>query len=130
MTTHEHQDFFAPLEQARTVLLTTYRRNGTPVPTPGHVVAAGDKAYIRTFDPSGKVKRIRNNPDVEVAPSTTRGKVTGDSRPAHARILHGDEAATVAQALGRKYRIVHGHLIPWYHRRKGLTTIHVELTPR
>jgi hypothetical protein len=32
--------------------------------------------------------------------------------------------------LARKYPIMHGRLIPWFHRRKGLVTTHIELTPR
>lgn len=122
--------YFEPLANAKTILLTTYRRDGTPVGTPVHVVAKGDVAYIRTFDPSGKLKRMRNNPDVDVAPSTVRGRPTGESRPARARVLAGAEADEVARALARKHRILHRYLIPWYHRRKGLVTTHIELTPR
>jgi hypothetical protein len=95
-----------------------------------HVVAHDDVAYIRTFDPSGKLKRMRNNPEVEVAPSTVRGRVTGESRRAKARILTGEEADAAGRALARKYPILHGRLIPWFHRRKGLVTTHIELTPR
>jgi hypothetical protein len=131
MTTNETKpdQYFGPIADAKTILLTTYRRDGTPVATPVHVVATGDVAYIRTFDPSGKLKRMRHNPEVTVAPSTMRGRVLGESRLARARILSGAESDAVAQALSRKYRIVHRFLIPWFHRRKGLTTVHVELTP-
>ena len=131
MTTTTHDTgHFAPIAGAKTILLTTFRRDGTPVGTPVHVVAHDDVAYIRSFVPSGKLKRIRNNPDVEVAPSTVRGKVTGEARPARARLLEGDESVAVARALSRKHRIVHRYLIPWYHRRTGRTTVHLELTPR
>ena len=122
--------YFDPLQHSRNVLLTTYRRDGTPVGTAVHVVARGDVAYVRTFDPSGKVKRMRNNSGVEVAPSTVRGRPTGPALPAKARFVEDAESAAVGRALAGKYRILHGHLIPWYHRRKGLTTVHVELTPR
>ena len=61
----------------RQILLTTYRRDGTPVGTPVHVAVEGDVAYVRTFDPSGKLKRMRNNADVDIAPSTLRGRATG-----------------------------------------------------
>ena len=40
----------------RTVLLTTYRRDGTPVPTPVHIAVDGGVAYIRTFDPVGQAQ--------------------------------------------------------------------------
>jgi uncharacterized protein len=123
-------DQFARLADNKYVLLTTYKRDGTPVATPVHVVARDGHVYVRTFDPSGKLKRIRNYPGVEVAPSTGRGKVLGPSLPARARVLVGAESADAGEALADKYPILHGHLIPWYHRRKGLTTTQLELTPR
>ncbi|HZP28898.1 MAG TPA: PPOX class F420-dependent oxidoreductase [Acidimicrobiia bacterium] len=122
-----------PLERFaddRQILLTTYRRDGTPVGTPVHVVVDGDHAYVRTFEPSGKLKRIRRNPDVEVAPSTLRGRPTGPATPATARVLEGDEAEHAARLLAAKYPVLHGRLIPWYHRRKRLVTTELELTAR
>ena len=121
---------FTALADNTYVLLTTYKRDGTPVATPLHVATRDGHVYVRTFDPSGKIKRIRNNPDAEVAPSTLRGKALGAGRPVRARILAGAESDVAAAALAEKYPILHGHLIPWYHRRKGLTTTQIELTPR
>ena len=116
------------LAEERTVLLTTYRRDGTPVGTPVHIAGDGEHVYIRTFAPSGKVKRLRRNTSVAVAACTMRGRVTGPALAATARILDGDEAEAAARALAAKYPLLHGHLIPWYHRRRGLVTTHVELT--
>jgi len=122
---------FDAIPAARTILLTTYRRDGTPVGTPVNVVVGpGDVAYIRTFDPSGKLKRMRRNADVDVAPCTVRGRVTGPTVPARVRILTGAESDTAAAALARRFPLLHGRLIPRYHRRKGLVTTQIELTPR
>jgi PPOX class probable F420-dependent enzyme len=85
---------------------------------------------IHAFDPSGKLKRMRRNADVDVAPCTVRGRVTGPTVPARARILAGAESDTAAAALARLFPLLHGRLIPWYHRRKGLVTTQIELTPR
>src|SRR5262249_61432708 len=63
------------LADARTVLLTTYRRDGTPVGTPVHIPSDDLGAYGRTFDPSGKLRRIRRDPHVTVAACTLRGRV-------------------------------------------------------
>ena len=52
----------------KTVLLTTHRRNGDPVATPVNIAVEGDRAFIRTYDKSGKARRIRNNPIVQIAP--------------------------------------------------------------
>jgi uncharacterized protein len=112
-----------------TVLLTTYRRDGTPVGTPVSIAVDGDRAFIRTWDTAGKFKRIRNNPTVEIAPSTFRGTPTGPALRTHARVLSGDESAYAAQLLVRKHPILHGMLVPLIHRLRGNTTMHIELTP-
>src|SRR5882762_5846088 len=39
-------------------LLVTYRRDGTPVPTPVWAAQAGGVLYVRTERGSGKVKRL------------------------------------------------------------------------
>ena len=130
MTTTETASPFAALADERHILLRTRRRDGTPVPTPVHLVVDGARILVRTFDPSGKLKRIRTNPEVDIAPCTLRGRVTGPTVPATARILHGEESTRAAAALATKYPLLHGGLIPWYHRRKGLVTTQLELTPR
>jgi len=116
-----------PFVQQQTVLLTTYRRDGTPVGTAVHIAVDGDRAFIRSWATSGKVKRIRNNPNVEIAPSTARGKPTGPAVHAHARLLQGEEAAYAAKTLAHKYRILHGFLIPWFHRLRGYQTVQIEV---
>ena len=113
----------------KTVLLTTYRRDGTPVGTPVHSAVEGDRAFIRTWEKAGKVKRIRYNPNVELAPSTMRGKPTGPAIRARARILSGDESACAARAIARKYPFLQGFLIPLLHRLRRYQTVHIELTP-
>jgi hypothetical protein len=59
------------------ISLTTVRKNGQKVATPVWFGEDGDKLYVMTISKMGKVKRIRNNPLVEVAPCTMRGKLTG-----------------------------------------------------
>ena len=118
-----------PFVRQHTVLLTTYRRNGTPVGTPVHIAVDGDRAYLRTWDATWKLKRIRHTPEVEVAPSTLRGVPTGPAIHARARILDGYEAVAAGRALARKYPLMHGVLVPLVHRLRGNTTMHVELTP-
>jgi uncharacterized protein len=122
-------DQLARFARARQVLLTTNRRDGTTVGTPVHIVVAGDVAYIRTFDPSGKLTRMRRDRHVTIAPCTLRGRVTGDPLAVTARILDGAESADAATRLAHRYPLLHGHLIPWYHRRKGLVTTQIELRP-
>jgi PPOX class probable F420-dependent enzyme len=113
----------------KTVLLTTYRRDGRPVGTPVHIAVDGDRAFVRTWDTAWKLKRVRANPEVEIAPSTARGTPTGPALRARARILSGGESAEAGRAIAGKYPILHGVLIPLVHRLRRNTTVHMELTP-
>jgi len=94
----------------RTVLLTTYRRDGTAVGTPVNIVVDGDRAFVRTFDTAWKLKRIQNNPTVEIAPSTARGQSTGPAIRARARVLGSTESDHASHALNKKYPILHASL--------------------
>ena len=113
-------------------MLTTYRRDGTPVATPLSIVVEGDHVFIRSYEKAGKVRRIRNNPDVEVAPSTARGKPTGPALRMRATRLQGDEARHAARWLARKYPGLQGMVVPFSHRAfraKAGRTVHFELMP-
>jgi len=124
----EMPDTFNQFVNQRTVLLTTYRRDGTPVGTPVNIAVDGDRAFVRTFDTAWKLKRIRKNPIVEIAPSTIRGKPTGSAIRAHARVLCGSESDHASRAINKKHPILHGFLVPLTHRIRRHRTIHMELT--
>ncbi|HVW43223.1 MAG TPA: PPOX class F420-dependent oxidoreductase [Amycolatopsis sp.] len=119
MTTTVH-DFASQ----RTVLLTTFKRDGSPVGTPVSIAVEGDHAYIRTFDKAWKAKRMRNNPEVDIAPSTTGGKPTGDAVRARVTLLDGDEARHAARLLARKHPFLHGVAVPLFHKLRGYRTLH------
>jgi PPOX class probable F420-dependent enzyme len=116
-----------PLTRQRTVLLTTYKRDGSRVGTAMSIAVEGDHAYLRTYDKAGKAKRMRRNPDVEIAPSTVGGKPTGPAVRARVRLLEGDDAARAARLLARKYPVLQGILVPLAHRLKGYRTLHYEV---
>ncbi|WP_434599757.1 PPOX class F420-dependent oxidoreductase [Streptomyces sp. A5-4] len=119
---------FEPFTRQKTILLTTYKRDGTPVGTPVSIAVDGGRAFIRTYDAAWKSKRMRNNPGVEIAPSTMKGKPTGPSIHARTTLLKDEEAAHARRALASKYPLLHGVLVPFMHRRKRWTTLHYELT--
>jgi PPOX class probable F420-dependent enzyme len=85
------------------ISLATFRKNGAKVATPVWFGEDGDKLYVMTRSDMGKTKRIRNNPQVTVAPCTIRGKVTGPEIAAQARILPPEEWAHARQTVNRKY---------------------------
>jgi uncharacterized protein len=111
------------------VLLTTYKRDGTPVGTAVNIAVEGDLAYFRTWDTAWKLRRIRNNPEVQLAPSTARGKPTAPAIEARARVLEGEGSARAGKLLASKYPALHGLLVPLVHRLRGNKTMHVELSP-
>jgi PPOX class probable F420-dependent enzyme len=94
-----------------------------------NIAVDGARAFVRTFDTAWKLKRIRNNPKVEVAPSTVRGEPTGPAIQARARVLSGSESEYAGQAIAHKYPILQGLLVPLFHRLRRNKTIHIELVP-
>ncbi len=111
------------LAKEKYVSLTTFRRNGVGVATPVWIVPLDEARYAFTTDPSsGKVKRVRNNPVVELRPCTMRGKVAPDAPlltgTAHIVTDPVDYRPVVA-ALRRKYGL-QVTLIEWGGRIKQL----------
>jgi len=93
----------ADIQGQRYISLTTFRKNGVGVPTPVWFGEENGKLYVMTRSDMGKTKRIRNTPQVRVAPCTITGKVTGPEFSAMARILPPEEQARARQTINRKY---------------------------
>jgi len=85
------------------ISLATFRKTGVAVPTPVWFGEEGAKLYVMTRSDMGKTKRIRNNPQVKVAPCTMSGKVTGEQSSATARILPPEEHERARATINRKY---------------------------
>ncbi|MBK8024709.1 MAG: PPOX class F420-dependent oxidoreductase [Chloroflexi bacterium] len=81
------------------ISLTTFRKNGQGVPTPVTFAEYDGKVYVFTGLKSGKVKRLRNNPAVEIAPCDQVGNRLGETLPARARILSADEVRTLRRHM-------------------------------
>ena len=94
------------LKNDKYISLTTFRRTGVAVATPVWFVQDGGHLLVRTGATTGKVKRIRNNAQVTVAPCTGMGKVTGPVWKARATILSAESDRRVSELLGRKHRIM------------------------
>lgn len=119
----------AQLGHSGTVQLQTRKRDGTWVPSPVSLVTEGDRAYFRTYDASGKYKRLRNFPQVRLAAASRfRGKPTGPAVEGRVRVLDGAEARHAGDLLAARFPLLHGKMVPWTHRRKGWATIHYEVT--
>ncbi|MGW3210284.1 PPOX class F420-dependent oxidoreductase [Streptomyces sp. NPDC001135] len=94
------------LGSGKYLLVTSYRKNGTPVATPVWVVRDGAGLGVWTAADSFKVKRIRRRPDVLVGPCDLRGNPTGEQLPATAQITDATTTARYRDLVARKYGIV------------------------
>jgi PPOX class probable F420-dependent enzyme len=70
-----------PLADARFVSLTTFRRSGEPVSTPVWIGRDGGALVVLTPADSGKVKRLRRDPRVEIRPCGRFGAVAEGVEP-------------------------------------------------
>ncbi|HEX5901516.1 MAG TPA: PPOX class F420-dependent oxidoreductase [Actinomycetota bacterium] len=84
--------------------ITSYRRDGSGVSTPVWFATEGDRLLVMTDSRSGKVKRIRRNPYVTIAPCSGRGKPKAKGMPAHAELLPASEVDRSKRLIERKYR--------------------------
>jgi uncharacterized protein len=118
------------LEKQKTVRLETRKRDGSWVATPVSVAVSDGHVYFRTWNVSGKAKRLRNFPgEVRLTPCTTRGKPAGETVTGSARLLDDGEAAKARASLAAKYPVLQGWFVPAYHRLRGWKTLHYEWEP-
>ena len=107
--------------------LSTRKRDGSFVNTPVWFAQEGEtnNYYVYSLDNSGKVKRIRNFPDVKVATCNFSGKLKGNWVDAKADLVDESENIKTAYAClrkkyGIKFRI--GDFFSWikgtYHKRQ------------
>jgi PPOX class probable F420-dependent enzyme len=92
-----------PFAEAKYLNLETFKRDGAGVKTPLWFVEKDAVIYVYTLSNAWKVKRIRNNPQVRIAPCDFRGNLKGDWVEAKARIIEGNEEEIAHQLLDKKY---------------------------
>jgi PPOX class probable F420-dependent enzyme len=112
--------------------LVTFRRNGERMPTPVWFAVRDGRLLVKTESPSVKVKRIRNDARVEVAPCTVRGRLRGSLAAASARLLTPDEEPSAEAVLRRRYglgrRLFAVLVEPFLHLR-GQRSVYLEIAP-
>jgi PPOX class probable F420-dependent enzyme len=96
---------FEHLRGHRHCLLVTFRRSGEPIPTPVWFGLLDGKVYARSEERVGKVKRIRANPRVFVAPCDGRGRPLGPAAEGRARIVGTDEEKGAEAAIQDNFGI-------------------------
>jgi uncharacterized protein len=94
-------------EKQKYLNLETFRKSGESMKTPVWFTQDGQILYVLTMANSGKVKRIRNNGRVNIAPCRMDGKLTGTWVPARARqVTDPAVSTTVDRLLDRKYGLL------------------------
>jgi PPOX class probable F420-dependent enzyme len=94
------------LADEKYMLLTTFRRDGTPVSTPVWVTGLeSTKVAFYTSSGSGKAKRLAHTSRVTVQPCDARGRVRPGTEPveATAELVSGPERDAVYEQVVAKY---------------------------
>ena len=78
----------------------------------------GDTLRVITQADAGKAKRIRNNPQVLLAPCDARGKTSGPSVQGTATLQDAAQTARTASMIERRYGLL-GRLLMWRSRRSA-----------
>lgn len=109
--------------------LESYRKNGAAIKTPMWFAESGEMIYLYTLANAMKVKRIRNNPRVRIAPSDVRGNPKGEWIEGRARIVDAAEAERGHMLLRQKYGWMKklGDFFSKFRKRERVViAIHVE----
>ena len=89
------------------IALETFRKNGVGVKTPVWQTSEAGTIYVWTQADSGKVKRIRNNPQVRLCASDARGNPQSEWIDGQAQILDGAPAeAQQRKRMAAKYGLL------------------------
>lgn len=104
------------LEHTKYVSLTTFRKDGSPVPTPVWCVSDGGGLSVITQAESGKVKRLRNDSRVLVAPCDMRGNLKGQQIAAKATLQDSAQTLATASMIARRYGLL-GRFMMWRAQR-------------
>lgn len=96
-------DRIASLQEHKYINLETYKKNGTPVQTPVWFVIDNGHIFVMTTENTGKVKRIKNNPNVRIMPCGMRGESKGDWIQATARFADNNETERAIMLRNKKY---------------------------
>lgn len=92
------------LQNEQYVSLETFRKNNQSIRTPVWFVIENDLIYVITREKTGKVKRIKNNPRVNISPCTFTGKIIGKWISGTAKRVVGNESKRAIELRKKKSR--------------------------
>jgi PPOX class probable F420-dependent enzyme len=91
------------IRERKHTLLVTFRRDGTPVPTPAWAAEEGGALYVRAERASGKVRRLRRDPRMLIAPCTGAGRPLGAPLEAFGCVVAREDERRAERALASSY---------------------------
>ena len=118
------------LEGEQFISLKSYRKNGNAVSTPVWFTEKDGKIYVVTMATAWKIKRIRNNPEIEITPCDARGETHGEAIKAVASLHeYGSPTEKMAhQLLLEKYGWMKRLFdLMWWMRGTKITAIEITI---
>jgi uncharacterized protein len=120
---------FDSLQGQQFIALTTFRKSGAPVITPVWFTQSGEKLYVFTSAESGKVKRLRNNPRVSLAPSDFSGKPLGGDMPGAVSFPPEEEWKAIKKQFQSKYGVQFSIFSNSSRLRRHNHNLYLEISP-
>ncbi len=102
--------------EGKYISLITFTKEGKPIPTSVWFAEEENNLYIATNEERFKVKRIKNNPNIQVASCGFRGKIKGPYKDAIANILPENETERAKELLRSKYFMF--RIFEWSWKKK------------
>ena len=116
------EDKLSHLSNFKYVNIETFKKNGSGVRTPIWFIIYQGIIYFRTDSKSGKVKRIRNNLHVRIAPCDIRGNLKGNWFDCKAKFADSKESSIVFSMIDKKYGFLTA-LIRSFNKIRGTNPI-------
>ena len=114
----------------RFAFFTTFRASGEAVSTPMWFARRSERVYMVTARSAGKLRRIRNNPRVAIAPCRSQGRPLGPAVDAICVILDPATSDEAAAAISRRYHLPSWVIEGFLRRRgSGAPPLYLQLTP-
>jgi len=108
------------IRRAKFICVETFKKSGEGVRTPVWFAVKDDLIYFHTPANSGKVKRLRRNPRVRVAPCSRFGKIEGDWFEGQAsEISDEEEVKKVIKLVNSRLGLL-DKLISLFHRKNRI----------
>jgi uncharacterized protein len=109
-------------------VLVTYKQSGEPVPSALWFGTGNGKLYVQTGATAVKIKRIKRNPEVRVAPATSRDRPLAAPFLGASRLVPAEEEREAERRLQANYGFGR-RMYSFFTGRLANVYVEVKLTP-